>query len=107
MITLTPSAQQRFQQLIDQQQARGIRLGVKKSGCAGLSYQIDLETEDHSSQKDWHRVDAGVTIWMHDSSRPFLEGMTVDWQTQGLNQRVLFLNPNQKTQCGCGESFGI
>lgn len=108
MITLTDTARGRFQNLVQTQKARGIRVGVKKSGCAGLTYQIDLEHEDHTGQADWHMVnDQGVEVWLHESSRPFLEGMTIDWQTRGLNQRVAFLNPNQRSSCGCGESFGV
>ncbi len=107
MITLTDAARDRFQNLIADQRARGIRVGVKKSGCAGLTYQVALEHQDHSDQPDWHMIDQGVRIYLHESSRSFLEGMTIDWQTQGLNQRVVFLNPNERSSCGCGESFGV
>ena len=107
MITLTDAARTRFQTLIVAQKAQGLRVGVKKSGCAGLTYQIDLDQEDHSGHADWHVIDQGVRVFVHESSRPFLEGMTIDWQSQGLNQRVVFPNPNERSSCGCGESFGV
>lgn len=107
MIILTPAAQKRFQDLVLEKNARGIRLGVKKSGCAGLTYQIDLEHDQHYNEVDWHVVDQGVNVYLHESNRPFLEGMTIDWQTQGINQRVVFINPNERESCGCGASFNV
>ena len=106
-ISLTDSAKKRFGELIKTNSARGIYLGVKKSGCAGLTYKIDLDYDGHFNEVDWHIIDQGVTLFVHEADRAFLDGMTIDWQTQGINQRVVFLNPNERSSCGCGESFSV
>jgi hypothetical protein len=40
-------------------------------------------------------------------SLPIVDGITVDYVRQGLNEGFEFINPNEKDRCGCGESFRI
>lgn len=49
----------------------------------------------------------GVTIWVNGKDLPYLEGLTMDWKREGLNEGFDFVNPNEKDRCGCGESFRI
>lgn len=109
MITVTDAAKEWFKKVVESKQAKGIRVGVKSSGCAGLSYDIDVEFESHFNDPDWHSLDCGVIVYIHESSRPFIEGMTLDWKSDGINQRVVFENPNERvnSRCGCGESFSV
>jgi iron-sulfur cluster assembly protein len=83
----------------------GIRVAVKTNGCSGLSYVIEyvdvLQTEDMSF------VSHSVHIFVDPKSLAYLDGLTMDWVRNGLNEGFDFVNPNERDRCGCGESFRI
>lgn len=88
-----------------QQRGRGIglRLGVKRSGCSGFGYVVDYaDTVGEGEQVIESR---GVKIVVADADRALLEGVTVDFRREGLNEAFRFDNPNASGQCGCGDSF--
>lgn len=105
-INLTEAAAQRIQdQLSKRGRGLGLRVGVKASGCSGYSYVIDYADEITSSDQVFE--DHGVRLVVDTQSLPLLEGTTLDFQREGLNQMFRFLNPNAKDACGCGESFNV
>ena len=83
----------------------GIKIGVKKAGCSGYEYFFDyidsFEDDGVVFEKN------GCKIFVDNSSLDFLKGSLVDYQNDGLNQGIKFINPNAKAVCGCGESFTI
>ncbi len=106
-ITLSPTAKQHFLSYLEKQGAcRGVRLSVKKTGCSGLSYVVDYvqtgEPEDIVQQ-----LTDEYAIYIDKKSYPYLKDMNIDYVKQGLNQKLMFNNPNQTGQCGCGESFTV
>ncbi len=105
-ITLTEKAAQRVKTyLARQHDTVGLRLGVRKSGCSGWAYVVEyaqaIEPEDQVF------VDHEVRLVIARKNLPFLDGMEVDFVREGLNESFKFNNPNVKSQCGCGESFGV
>ena len=78
-----------------------IRLGVKEAGCAGYEY---IFAEDILREGD-EVVDYGRVSFLIDKmSQPYLQGVTVDYVREGLNEFFKLLNPNETTSCGCGVS---
>ncbi len=105
-IQLTQAAAQRIQdQLSKRGRGLGLRVGVKASGCSGYSYVIDYA--DEIKPEDQVFEAHGARLVVDAKSLPILEGTTLDFQREGLNQMFRFLNPNAKDACGCGESFSI
>jgi iron-sulfur cluster assembly protein len=107
MIKVTDNAKNRFrQQLKEKQHAVGIRLGVTKTGCSGYAYKVEFASE-------WKNDDClciydnDLYIWVTEEAYKYLNGMTVDYVKQGLNERFEFINPNEVGRCGCGESFTV
>lgn len=103
-ITLTPAAQQRARQFLDSRpEAAGLRFGVKRTGCSGWGYEVDVA---HAVAADdtVFEVD-GVKVMVDAHSLPLVDGTRIDFVRQGLNQVFVFENPNAKAACGCGESF--
>jgi iron-sulfur cluster assembly protein len=108
MISLTEHAAKKVQQQLEQRgKGLGIRIGVKTTGCSGLAYV--LEYVDHAPvTRDQFKYESfGVTVWIDGKSHVYLEGLTVDWVKNGLNEGFDFVNPNERDRCGCGESFRI
>jgi len=106
LVALTPTAVSHVKKILHQMQnAKGLRVGVKKSGCSGLSYVVDCTTEIEATDivYPWE----GVQIIVDAKSLPYLKGMKIDCVTEGLNQTLKFINPNATGACGCGESFSV
>jgi iron-sulfur cluster assembly protein len=105
-LTLTENAAKHIQNVLAKRPgARALRLGVKPSGCSGLSYTVDYAEEiaDSDVVVEQH----GVKVVVDRKSLPFLQGIEVDYVREGLNRRFDFRNPNVKATCGCGESFAV
>ena len=104
-ITLTDSAAERIKRFISQQGGVGMRIGVKKTGCSGFAYVVELTEE--VSESDQTFEDQGVKMVIDSGALPYLDGMQIDFTHDGLNEGFQYDNPNVKSLCGCGESFGI
>ncbi|HOO81129.1 MAG TPA: iron-sulfur cluster assembly accessory protein [Alphaproteobacteria bacterium] len=88
------------------QDAIGLRLNVKTTGCSGNSYA--MEYADESSKADDRIESNGATIYISKSYSWMLIGTTIDYIADELgNSRFDFQNPNETGRCGCGESFQV
>ena len=105
-ITLTESAAKHIRQQIEKSgKGVGLRLGVKKSGCSGFAYTMDIAQEISESDKVFENF--GAKLVVDAESLPFLEGTELQYVKEGLGHVFKFNNPNVKNQCGCGESFAV
>ena len=106
MISVTEIAAKKIQQTLKKRgHGAGIRLGVRTTGCSGLAYV--LEYVDTPNAED-QRIDCeGCTVFVDPKSCPYLQGVTVDFVRNGLNEGFEFRNPNERDRCGCGESFRV
>ena len=106
MIQLTEQAQAKVQKMLAQRgRGLGIRLGVRTTGCSGLAYV--LEYVDSPNKEDQCFDCAGCQVFVDPKSCVYLNGMTVDYVRNGLNEGFEFINPNERDRCGCGESFRV
>jgi iron-sulfur cluster assembly protein len=81
-----------------------VRLGVAPAGCSGLRYRVDFA--DTIRDDDVVFESDGIRIVVEPASLPHVQGTTLDLVQEGLARRLRFDNPNARTTCGCGESFG-
>lgn len=103
-IKLTDAALERIKRyLAEQPDTVGLRFGVKRTGCSGWGYQVDMA----KSQADDDRVfeQDGVRVLVDADSLELVDGTEIDFVKSGLNQQFVFRNPNAAAECGCGESF--
>lgn len=106
MITVTERAAAKITEKIQGRgRGQGIRIGVRTTGCSGLAYV--LEFVDQSTSEDICQTVNGCQIYIDPKHSVYLEGMTVDYVRQGLNEGFEFTNPNERARCGCGESFTV
>lgn len=105
-ITLTENAVQHVRNFLAKRgKGVGLRVGVRTSGCSGMSYK--LEFADEVGDDDLQFVSGGVTVLVDPKSLAYVDGMELDYTREGLNEGFKFKNPNVKSECGCGESFGV
>lgn len=83
----------------------GIRLGVQTAGCSGMAYVIEFV--DELAADDRVTAVNGVNIIINTKAAIYLQGISIDYQKQGLNEGFKFENPNATGECGCGESFTV
>ena len=108
MITLTETAAKKVLKQIEKRgQGVGISIGVRTTGCSGLAYKLEYVDTPPVTQ-DWMTYNSyGVRIWVNGKDLSYVDGLTMDYKRQGLNEGFEFVNPNETARCGCGESFRI
>ncbi|MES2844576.1 MAG: iron-sulfur cluster assembly accessory protein [Pseudomonadota bacterium] len=102
-VTLTPTAVRQIARLMEKQGSTGLRIGVKKGGCAGMEYTMDYATDinpmDEIIEQD------GARVMIAPMAQMFLFGTEIDYATSLLESGFRFNNPNVAEACGCGESI--
>jgi iron-sulfur cluster assembly protein len=105
-IQLTPAARERMQRfLAEQPDAAGVRFGVRRTGCSGYAYLVEIAERVGASEQVVERD--GVRLVIDAASAPFVDGTEIDFARHGLNSNFVFRNPNVTGECGCGESFTV
>jgi len=105
-ISLTASAADRVKSFIASRgHGAGLKLGVRKTGCSGFAYVINYA--DEVTPHDVVFEDHGVKVFVDPESLKLIDGTTVDFVKEGLNEAFRFRNPNVRGECGCGESFNV
>ena len=106
VISMTDKAASRVREIVQaRENAKGVRLGIKKGGCAGMEYTVDLVTEPKAG--DDHIEHAGAHVWVAPEAALFLLGTEMDFEVTQLRTGFTFRNPNQSSACGCGESVEL
>lgn len=106
MISVTDIAKRKVQQTLAKRgKGLGVRVGVKTTGCSGLAYV--LEYVDNPNIEDIMIDCEGCIVYVDPKSHAYLQGMTIDYVRNGLNEGFQFKNPNERDRCGCGESFRV
>lgn len=103
-ITLTEAAAERVRSYLDEQPGRiGLRFGVRRTGCSGWAYAVDLAEDERDGDQVFE--DQGLRILVDADSLSLVDGTEIDFVRQGLGSQFVFRNPNVAAECGCGESF--
>jgi iron-sulfur cluster assembly protein len=106
MINITDTASHKVKQTLSKRgKGLGIRIAVKTTGCSGLAYVLEYvdNPDDHDIKIDCE----GCALYIDPKSCAYLQGMTIDYVRNGLNEGFEFRNPNERDRCGCGESFRV
>jgi iron-sulfur cluster assembly protein len=102
-VTLTPEAARQIARLMSKGGSKGLRIGVKKGGCAGMEYTMDYVSEvdpnDEVVEQD------GARVMIAPMAQMFLFGTEIHYETSLLESGFKFRNPNVADACGCGESI--
>ncbi len=102
-VTMTPVAARQIARLMEKQGSKGLRIGVKKGGCAGMEYTMDYVAEvnplDEVVEQD------GARVLIAPMAQMFLIGTVIDYEVDLLSAGFKFINPNVAEACGCGESI--
>jgi len=107
VVTLTDAAAERVKAIIARSETPviGLRVGVKKGGCAGMEYTMEYASEVRPLDETVE--DKGVRILVEPSAILYLLGTEMDYRTEKFSSGFVFNNPNQTSACGCGESVEI
>ncbi len=102
-VQLTPAAVSQIRKLMDRDGHQGLRIGIKKGGCAGMEYTMafadKVEPMDEIVEQD------GARVMIAPMAQMFLFGTEIDYEVSLLDAGFKFNNPNVTEACGCGESI--
>ena len=102
-VSLTPAAVARISSLMARDGVQGLRIGVRKGGCAGMEYTMDYVAE--ADPNDEVVEQDGARVMIAPLAQMFLFGTEIDYQESLLESGFKFRNPNVVDACGCGESI--
>ena len=105
-VNLTENAANHVKAMLEKHGGIGLRVSTRKSGCTGYAYDVDyaesIDADDHVFESN------EVKLIVNNKHLDFLDGMTIDFVKQNmLNEGFDFINPNVKSECGCGESVSF
>ena len=102
-VSISPAAAKQISKLMAKDGHKGLRIGVKKGGCAGMEYTMDYVTDvdpnDEVVEQD------GARVMIAPMAQMFLFGTEIDYEVSLLESGFKFRNPNVVDACGCGESI--
>jgi iron-sulfur cluster assembly protein len=107
VLNVTESAAQQIKRLLDQEgklETHALRMKVVGGGCSGLQYQLAFD--DQVRENDAEIEASGVRLVVDEKSALFLVGTTLDYVDTLMESGFKIQNPNAKSTCGCGQSFG-
>ena len=107
VIQVTAPAAERIRDLLDKEgklESHGLRLKVIGGGCSGLRYELAFD--DRVTEDDTELEVGGVRVLVDEKSALYLVGTTLDFVDTLQESGFKMINPNAKSTCGCGESFG-
>ncbi|MDA7425395.1 HesB/IscA family protein [Thalassococcus lentus] len=102
-VSMTPAAIKQISKLMDRDGRHGLRIGIKKGGCAGMEYTMDYV--DDADPNDEVVEQDGARVLIAPMAQMFLFGTEIDYETSLLESGFKFRNPNVADACGCGESI--
>ncbi len=112
-ITITQSAVDAVSAQIKKRNVPGtaLRVGIRGGGCSGFSYVVEFHDGEPRARDVVYDLKAtdgtDVRIVVDKKSLIYLNGSTFDWEKTLMRQGFKFLNPNEKSSCGCGTSFTV
>jgi iron-sulfur cluster assembly protein len=107
IISLTDAAAEQVKTLVDvsSEPVLGLRVGVSTKGCSGLSYVFEYAMEKKPLEEEVSTK--GVKVFIDPMATMYLVGAEMDYVEEKLRSGFVFNNPNEKSRCGCGESFNV
>ncbi|MFO8128070.1 HesB/IscA family protein [Yoonia sp.] len=102
-VSITDKAAAQVAKLMKKDGHQGLRIGVKKGGCAGMEYTMDYVTE--VDPLDEVVEQGGARVMIAPMAQMFLFGTEIDYEVSLLEAGFKFRNPNVVDACGCGESI--
>jgi iron-sulfur cluster assembly protein len=107
-VSVSPNAAEQIKkQLSERGTPEGyLRLGIKGGGCSGFSYVLQFE-DGPPKERDLTFESEGVRLVIDKKSVVYLNGTTLEWEQSLLYRGFKFINPNEKSRCGCGQSFTV
>lgn len=104
-VTITPAAEAQIARLMFGKGAAGLRIGLKKGGCAGMEYTMEMA--DMPAPGDEVVEQGAARVLIAPTAQMFLFGTEIDYETALLDSGFRFRNPNVTDSCGCGESVSF
>ncbi len=107
LITLTDAAAEHVRTLMasSEQPVAGLRVSISTKGCSGMSYVFEYADEKRPMEEEVEHE--GARVFIDPMATMFLVGAEMDYEDGMLRSGFTFSNPNEKSRCGCGESFSI
>jgi iron-sulfur cluster assembly protein len=108
LISVTLAASDKIKNNLRQRgHGKGIRIGVRTTGCSGLAYTLEYFDQIDNQEPGYTKLFEDFCVYISERDLPYFENLEIDYVRQGLNEGFEFRNRAEKDRCGCGESFRV
>jgi len=105
-VSLTEAAAEHVRRSLEARgSGKGIRVGIRTTGCSGMEYVLEFVDELQPDDEVFESF--GMKVVIDPKSLAYIDGTKLDFVREGLNEGFKFDNPNARGECGCGESFTV
>ena len=106
-VTITDNANEHLSNIVKENNAKGVMLGIKGGGCAGFTYEWSILQDDISDKfEDRYELNNGY-LCIPPEAMLLVMNTVIDFTNNIAGSYLKIVNPNATSQCGCGESFGV
>ena len=109
LLTMTPKALEQLKAIFrneGNEAAIGVRLGLKKQGCGGFAYTMEVVQKEVPTDEKV-TIDEKTKLFIDSKALLNVIGTQMDYVEDKLFSQFVFTNPNAVSSCGCGESFSV
>lgn len=106
LLTFCSNTIKHFKNIISNNNAKSILIGIQGGGCNGLKYDIRPTNENPQKLDETINID-GTNIIICGKSLLYLTGTHISWENNNLGSGLEFNNPNISSTCGCGTTFSL
>ncbi len=105
-LNMSKNTAEKIQDLINRQKLEGygLKIQVLPGGCSGFSYDFTFLKEPEAGDNVLEF--SGLKIFIDKTSLAMMKGATIDYSEGLQGGGVQVINPNARSTCGCGKSFG-
>ena len=105
MMKVSDVARAKIISLLEEKNATVLRFGLQGGGCSGFTYNFSIDEQDVDDIV--YDLDGTRKLVVDPMSMSYLEEAELSYKKDLMSESFTIHNPEEKSKCGCGNSFSV